>query len=193
MADDRYLDRADSDHADLDRDDPDQPDSDPWANDPLFTAPLLAVPAMLRAARHFADLSQRELAARVGISKSCLGDIESGDVSASFALVVRLMEATGLRVQVLGPFAMPLQAGWLDHVLDKGGRHWPGHLDVRQVVDDSDWWFSRTRPGQRQRPDYTADWHRMQGRPRNRRTAAEMRRDRQQQQQQQQQQAPETD
>ncbi|MDX6223079.1 MAG: hypothetical protein QOD91_2133 [Frankiales bacterium] len=149
---------------------------DRFLRDPLFTAPSLALPVMLRAARHFADLSQRELAARVGISKSYLGDLESGDVSApSYPLVVRLVEATGLRLRVLGPFAMPLLRRPLDDALDKGGRHWPGHLDVREVRADRDWWYSRTRPGERPLPEFTAEWRRLKGKRRVRRTKAQVR------------------
>jgi transcriptional regulator with XRE-family HTH domain len=145
-----------------------------FLRDPLFTAPTLELPAMLRAARHFADLSQRELAARVGISKSYVGDLESGDVSApSYPLVVRLIEATGLRLQVLDPFALPLVRRPLDDARDKGGRHWPGHLDVRPVRSDRDWWYTRFRPGEKPLPAFTAEWRRLQGRKRVRRTKAQ--------------------
>ncbi|MDX6227629.1 MAG: hypothetical protein QOI76_1019 [Frankiales bacterium] len=116
--------------------------------DPLLTAPLPSPPALLRAARHYADLSQRELAERAGVAKSVVGDIESGRVaSPAFGLVVRLVEAAGLHVRVIDLFAMPVTRRPLDHVLDAGGRHWPGHLDVRKVRSDRDWWYSRTRPG----------------------------------------------
>ncbi|MDX6254364.1 MAG: hypothetical protein QOJ11_698 [Frankiales bacterium] len=144
--------------------------------DPLLTAPLPSPPALLRAARHYADLSQRELAERAGVPKSVVGDIESGRVaSPAFGLVVRLVEAAGLHVRVIDLFAMPVTRRPLDHVLDAGGRHWLGHLDVRKVRSERDWWYSRTRPGERPLPDFTAEWRRLQGRRRVRRTKVQIR------------------
>jgi transcriptional regulator with XRE-family HTH domain len=139
--------------------------------DPIMTVPLLPPPAMLRAARHSADLSQRELARRAGVAPSVVGDIESGRVSSpAFAVMVELLQAAGLRLQVLDRFALPLYARPFDEVLDRGGRHWPAHLDVRRVRSDGDWWFSRTRPGERPLPQFTADWRRLHYKPRVRRT-----------------------
>jgi transcriptional regulator with XRE-family HTH domain len=139
--------------------------------DPLLSQPTPALPVMLRAARHFADLSQRELAARAGVSKSYLGDLESGDASSPpYPVVVRLIEATGLRLVVLSPGALPLTGRPLDGVLDKGGRHWPAHLDVLPVRSEKDWWYSRLRPDDRPLPEFTADWRRLHGKARVRRT-----------------------
>jgi transcriptional regulator with XRE-family HTH domain len=139
--------------------------------DPIMTVPLLPPPAMLRAARHFADLSQRELAKRAGVAHSVVGDIESGRVSSpAFAVMVELLEAAGLRLQVLDQLAFPLYARPFDEVVDKGGRHWPGHLDVVEIRSEDDWWYSRVRPGERPLPEFTADWRRLQGKSRVRRT-----------------------
>lgn len=149
-----------------------EPDSDVGV--PL---PLLSVPEMLRTARHFADLSQRELASRSGVPKSVLGDLESGRTQApAFGLVERLLAACGLRLVLMDPrLATPVFRRAHDGALDAGGRHFPGHLDVRVVADDSQWWFSRLIPGQRQRPAFTADWRRNQNRPRVRRPRAQRR------------------
>jgi transcriptional regulator with XRE-family HTH domain len=147
---------------------------DAWP-DPLFSTPTLPLPAMIRALRHFADLSQRELAARAGISKSLLADIETGDVaSPSYPTILRLVEVAGLRLVVADQLALPLVARAFDDVVDAGGRRWPAHLDVVAVRKDSDWWYSRTNPGERPRPLYTAQWRRARGRVRVRRTKAQI-------------------
>ena len=52
-------------------------------------------------ARRRADLSQRELAALVGISASTVSRIESGAVVPSIALYVRLLALAGLRLLVV--------------------------------------------------------------------------------------------
>ena len=121
----------------------------------------LTLSEMLRAARHYADLSQRELAALVGISKSYLGDLESGDATApSYPLVAGLIEAAGLRLVALDPGARPVGRRPLDTQLNRGERHWPAHLQLRRVVGDEDWWYSRMLPGERPLPECTADWRR---------------------------------
>jgi transcriptional regulator with XRE-family HTH domain len=57
-----------------------------------MTDPVLDVAVLLRAARHHADLSQRELAA--GVSRGLIGDLESGIRPApGFSVVVRLLAA----------------------------------------------------------------------------------------------------
>jgi transcriptional regulator with XRE-family HTH domain len=138
--------------------------------DPLHTAPLPPPPALLRAARHYADLSKRELALRAGVGKSVVGDIESGRVAKpTFDLMVRLVAATGLQVRVIDRCAMPVTTRPLDCALDAGGRHWPGHLDVVEIRGEDDWWFSKRRPGQRPLPEFTADWRRLRYKTRVRR------------------------
>jgi transcriptional regulator with XRE-family HTH domain len=54
----------------------------------------------VREARRRAGLSQRELAARVGISQPQVARIERGSVDTSFRLVRRLVRASGFDVSI---------------------------------------------------------------------------------------------
>ncbi|TWJ31613.1 acetyltransferase (GNAT) family protein [Micromonospora sagamiensis] len=108
--------------------------------------------AVLRALRRRADLSQRELAARAGVPKSTVARIESGEAAEPrFRTVERLVRAAGgeVAVGVAGgerPAAVPAvpHDGWRDGA----DRHYPAHLDVREVRSLKDW------PGA-----WWADWY----------------------------------
>jgi HTH-type transcriptional regulator/antitoxin HipB len=81
-------------------------------------------------ARRRADLSQRELAALVGISASTVSRIESGAVVPSIALYVRLLALAGLRLVVVDREGQEILPVPVDTVRDNQGRRFPAHLDV---------------------------------------------------------------
>lgn len=92
------------------------------------------LPAVLRAVRHAADLSQRDLAAAAGVSVRTVGAIESGEVaSPSIGVVARLLAAAGYRLQVVDASGRQVEPLPWEHLTDRGGRHWPAHLDVYEV------------------------------------------------------------
>jgi HTH-type transcriptional regulator/antitoxin HipB len=61
--------------------------------------PQFDAPGLLRRARRVADLSQRDLAARAGVSANTVARVELG-AGASFATMVRLFSAAGMRLVV---------------------------------------------------------------------------------------------
>ena len=105
--------------------------------------------AWLRAARRSADLSQRQLAERAGVSRTVVERIESGETdSPRLGTVLRLLSAAGcpLRLQPVdgaerptgGPSHTPEREDL--HLRDRAGRHYPAHLDVRPVAAFGSWW-----------------------------------------------------
>lgn len=61
---------------------------------------------LLLQARREAGVSQSELASRVGTNKSYISKIENGVVEPGVGLYSRLMEALGMRLEVVSAFAM---------------------------------------------------------------------------------------
>ncbi|MGN6751495.1 MAG: helix-turn-helix domain-containing protein [Intrasporangium sp.] len=84
-------------------------------------------------ARRLADLSQRELAEQLGISRSIVSRLETGEVVPSTDLLSRIMAIAGLRLVVVdsdGALVDPVS----EHVArDNAGRRYPAHLDVNPV------------------------------------------------------------
>jgi len=129
------------------------------------------VGALLRAARRRADLSQRQLAVAAAVSRRT---VERAEAGSGPALTVRtlarlLAAAAGCRIAVVSSEGRPLTEVEGEHLQDRGGRHYPAHLDLRRPGRMGEWWgdwpFSTwTRPdlAPRQRPDYTFDLARWQ-------------------------------
>jgi transcriptional regulator with XRE-family HTH domain len=113
----------------------------------LSVAPrdLPPLATLVRSARHVGDLSQRELAAASGVSARTVAALESGErQSAGWDTAVRLLAATGCRVLVVGPDGRPVDPLAWEAEVDRGGRHWPAHLDVQRVRS-----WQRIRPRDR--------------------------------------------
>lgn len=139
--------------------------------------PTLRVDELLRAARHRADLSQRELAERAGVNQSVVSKIEARLVTApGLATVARLLAAAGCRLVAVDADGQPLQQRPYDDARDAGYRRWPAHLEVRPVLTDSDWWYAPFLTDMRPLPAFTADWRRLRGRPRGKRLTKKERR-----------------
>jgi transcriptional regulator with XRE-family HTH domain len=112
------------------------------------------LPGLLRRIRRLADSSQRELAARLGISKSAVAAAECGSSGLDIRIVARAAALAGLRLALLDSDACEV-GGMVDAaVRDMGGRRFPAHLDTR--YGDVDWWHDDGRYS-REQPWYTFD------------------------------------
>ena len=112
------------------------------------------LPGALRRVRRIADLSQRQLAATVGISTSAVGSAESGARDLPVGIVARIAEVAALRlvlVDLQGREVTPMSDA---SVRDMGGRRFPAHLDTRH--SDEGWWHGPHRYD-REQPWYTFD------------------------------------
>ncbi|NDI48680.1 helix-turn-helix domain-containing protein [Goekera deserti] len=124
----------------------------------------------LRRIRRTGDLSQRQLANRLGISPAALGGMEAGRSRVPATLLARAAALVGLRLVLVdgdGHHVPPMAAGG---ARDRAGRRLPAHLDTRS--GDVDWWHGEERYS-RQRPEWTYDvqrdlrdrWRLLQGLP----------------------------
>ena len=124
----------------------------PWLQ-PLECGPLL------RAARHAARLSQRELAAASGVSQRQICRFEMGSSSPPLDVATLLFAATDHRLQVVDEWGRALEAMKHDAEEDAAGRHYPAHVDLRSTKEWGSWWLDPApiAPYIRQRPDWTFD------------------------------------
>lgn len=113
---------------------------------------------MLRALRRAADLSQRELAGRAGMQHVMVSRIESGKTrNPSFRTVERLVHAAGGRLDCDASGVEPIPH---ERSLDNANRHFPAHLDLRDVLRPRDWsgaWWELTHAFPRPMPPVTCD------------------------------------
>jgi HTH-type transcriptional regulator/antitoxin HipB len=95
---------------------------------------------LLRAARHWADLSQRELAAISGLSQSIIARVERTPATARVGHLAALLEATGFRLAVLDKDDVELAPESEADAARRNaaGRRFPAHLDVRPGKQG--WW-----------------------------------------------------
>ena len=112
------------------------------------------LPGLIRRIRRIADVSQRELAERLGVPKSGVGAVESGTSGLDVRVLARAALLAGLRLAVVdgeGEEVLPMSG---DAVRDRANRRFPAHLDTR--YGDQDWWHDPHRYD-RQQPWYTFD------------------------------------
>ncbi len=109
---------------------------------------------LLRLVRHCADLSQRELAERAGLSPRSVARIESGATAAPRLTTVQtLLGAAGFDLGLSpGTRATRATRATTDttdttdvedsgsEAVDRAGRRFPAHLDVRPVDRFGSWW-----------------------------------------------------
>ncbi|SES48515.1 HTH-type transcriptional regulator / antitoxin HipB [Pedococcus cremeus] len=79
--------------------------------------------------RRIADLSQRELAQRLGVGPATVGRWESGG-SMAVDVLERVLGLAGLRLQVVDESGRVVPPFGSDAVRDNAGRRFPAHLDV---------------------------------------------------------------
>ncbi|WP_346621372.1 helix-turn-helix transcriptional regulator [Blastococcus montanus] len=112
------------------------------------------LPGLLRRIRRSADLSQRELAARIGTSKSAIAAAETGAAGLDARVLAAAAQLGGLRVALLDGQGDEVGGMDPDAVRDRGGRRFPAHLDT--VLSEERSWRWDHRP-HLSRPTYTFD------------------------------------
>lgn len=104
----------------------------------------------LRRARRVADLSQREMAAQVGVSRSVIGRAESDRGSASLELLIAVLGVAGLQLSVLDGDGRPVAPMRPRTVRNRAGRRFPAHLDTRLpgalATRGDPWRYDRPKP-----------------------------------------------
>lgn len=86
-------------------------------------------------ARRLADLSQRELAEAIGLSRAAVGRLESGASRVDAATLSVILEQAQLRLAVVDGDGREVDPIPSDVLRDHAGRRFPGHLDARPPVD----------------------------------------------------------
>lgn len=86
-------------------------------------------------ARRVADLSQRELADEIGVSRATVGRLESGAARVDTGTLSVILAKAGLRLAVLDREGREISPVPLDVLRDHADRRFPGHLDARPPQD----------------------------------------------------------
>ena len=98
------------------------------------------VPGFVRRVRRILDVSQRGLAALIGVSQSAVARWETGRTSPRVSIVQQLMRLAGLRATVqdeeTGAVVEPMRD---DGHRDRAGRRFPAHVDL----EVTGWWVPR--------------------------------------------------
>src|SRR5215210_5990817 len=93
-------------------------------------------PGLVRRARRAADLSQRGLAARLGVSQSTVARWETGQSSPTLSLVEQMLALSGLRLEMTDADGVSVAPMREDAPRDRAGRRFPAHVDL----DALGWW-----------------------------------------------------
>ena len=110
--------------------------------------------ALVRRIRRTADLSQRELARALDTSVGAVAQAETGRRDLPATVLARAAQLAGIRLALLDPAGQEVPGMAADAVRDRGGRHFPAHLDTR--YGDQGWWHGEERYS-REAPWYTFD------------------------------------
>ncbi|NYJ05957.1 helix-turn-helix domain-containing protein [Petropleomorpha daqingensis] len=116
--------------------------------------PTFDLAGYVRRIRRSADLSQRELAARVSVSKSAIAAAERGVGGLDARILAQAAALAGLRLVLVDESGAEVAAMADGAVRDEAGRRFPAHLDTRD--GHIDWWHGRERYS-RDQPAYTFD------------------------------------
>ena len=103
----------------------------------MVESPSTVGPGLVRRARRAADLSQRDLAARVGVSQSTVARWETGQSSPTLYLVEQMLALSGLRLTLIDSAGEPVAPMREDAPRDRAGRRYPAHVDL----DALGWWM----------------------------------------------------
>jgi transcriptional regulator with XRE-family HTH domain len=109
--------------------------------------PVLQVADLMRAARWWAKLSQRDVALRAGLPRVTVARIESGETAdPAISTVQRIFAAAGFYLIVTNDELGELTPYHPDSAkYDRGGRYLPAHLKVHDVgepygTETERWW-----------------------------------------------------
>ena len=86
-------------------------------------------------ARRLADVSQRELADLLGLSRATVGRIESGAMRVDTDTLASILAVAGLRLAVLDTTGVEVPPIPSDVLRDHAGRRLPSHLDARPSAE----------------------------------------------------------
>ena len=89
------------------------------------------VPGVVRRVRRRLDVSQRTLAARLGVSQSRVARWETGRTVPSADMLVQLARMAGLHLELLDDAGAVEPAMRGDGARDRAGRRYPAHVDLR--------------------------------------------------------------
>lgn len=112
---------------------------------------LVDVPGLVRRARREGDLSQRELAALLGVDQATVSRWETGQAVPDVLTFARVLALGGLDLAVLdaeGEPAVPMSEA---PPRDGQGRHYPAHLDLGEEYHPLTWELRLTTPHRRRR------------------------------------------
>jgi hypothetical protein len=114
----------------------------------------------VRAARKAVDLSQRQMALRAATAHHIVVTAESNPRLTRVADLARLLEAAGLRLVVVDDEGREFQPEPEQEAArkDRGGRRYPGHLDVRSGKEY--WWGDGWPMFEGKTPEHTFDRNR---------------------------------
>lgn len=93
-------------------------------------------PGLIRRARRRADLSQRDLADRMGVSQSTVARWETGERSPTMLTWERIAALAGMRLVAVDGSGASVPPMREDAARDRAGRRYPAHLDLRA----EGWW-----------------------------------------------------
>ena len=108
----------------------------------------LDLAGLVRRIRRTADLSQRELAARTGLSKTTIAAAEAGSRDLGVTRLALLAEVAGLRLVLLDADGREVTGMHPDGPRDVTQRRLPAHLDTEHTDEVADRWVHR--PDRRQ-------------------------------------------
>lgn len=114
----------------------------------------LTVVGALRRIRRLADMSQRELADALGVSRAAVSHAEAGRRDLSTGLLARAAALAGLRLALLDATGDEVDGMAEDTARDGSGRRFPAHLDT--MLSEQRWsrWAHRF---DRPQPTYSFD------------------------------------
>ena len=84
----------------------------------------------VRRARRLADLSQRDLADILGLSRAAVGRLESTPGRVDLPTMEAILALADLRLAVVDSAGRPVDAVPVDTLRDHGNRRFPAHLDA---------------------------------------------------------------
>lgn len=88
------------------------------------------VPGIILRCRRAADLSQRDLAMRLGVCPSTVARWETGSRMPAADMLAAVAEIAGLRMGLFDTDEQPVSAAPSETLRDRAGRRMPAHLDV---------------------------------------------------------------